>query len=148
MSDNVLCQPTRGCRPGGIVDGTGAVIPRGSVVIRNGRIASVSSGTASAPGARQIDAHGMTVMPGFIDDHRHVIGGSFPPSDPAQWLKEQSVSPRLFTAEFVQLARPSGGGAAGALRVDPARMDQSRPPHRPTVAAVAIPRRLALPSEN
>ncbi len=185
MSDNVLCQPTRGCRPGGIVDGTGAVIPRGSVVIRNGRIASVSSGTASAPGARQIDAHGMTVMPGFIDDHRHVIGGSFPPSDPAQWLKEQSVSrmqefldggfttiqscrdpveqivelqrrlnageikgPRLFTAEFAQLARPSGGGAAGALRVDPARMDQSRPPHRPTVAAVAIPRRLALPSEN
>ena len=34
MSDNALCQPTRGCRPGGIVDGTGAVIPRGSVVIR------------------------------------------------------------------------------------------------------------------
>ena len=63
-----------------IIDGNGAVIPRGSVVIRNGRIASVSAGSASEPGARQIDAHGMTVLPGFIDDHRHVIGGSFPPA--------------------------------------------------------------------
>jgi imidazolonepropionase-like amidohydrolase len=75
-----------------IIDGTGAVIPRGSVVVRNGRIASASSGTANEPGARQIDARGMTVMPGFIDDHRHVIGGSFPPGDPAQWLKEQAVA--------------------------------------------------------
>jgi hypothetical protein len=50
--------------------------------------------------------------------------------------------PRLFTAAFVQLSRPGGGGGggqAGGLRVDPARIDQSRPPHRPTVAAGAIP---------
>src|SRR5213593_249564 len=61
-----------------LIDGNGGVIPRGSVVVRNGRIASVSTGTASEPGARQIDARGMTVMPGFIDDHRHVIGATFP----------------------------------------------------------------------
>jgi imidazolonepropionase-like amidohydrolase len=157
-----------------ILDGTGAVIPRGSVVARNGRIVSVSAGPASEPG-RPIDAKGMTLMAGFIDDHRHVIGGGFPPGDPAEWLKQQAVvrmqefleggfttiqscgdpveqivelqrrlnageikGPRLFTAAFVQLARPSGG-AAGPLRVDPARIDQSRPPHRPTVAATAIP---------
>src|SRR5262245_48805084 len=71
-----------------IIDGTDAVIPRGSVVIRNGRIAAVSAGNASEPAARQIDVRGMTVMPGFIDDHRHVIGASFPPTDPAQCMKD------------------------------------------------------------
>src|SRR5262245_45083209 len=159
-----------------IIDGNGGVIPRGSVVVRNGRIASVSAGNANEPGARQMDVRGMTVMPGFIDDHRHVIGGGFPPGDPAQWMKEEAVArmqefleggfttiqscgdppeqivelqrrlnagtikgPRLFTAAFVQLSRPAGGGVPGPLRVDPARTDQSRPPNRPTVAAGAIP---------
>src|SRR5262245_41800478 len=77
-----------------IIDGNGGVIPRGSVVIRNGRIASVAAGNASEPGARQIDVRGMTVMPGFIDDHRHIIGSDFPPGDPGQWMKEQAV-PRM-----------------------------------------------------
>jgi imidazolonepropionase-like amidohydrolase len=60
-----------------IIDGNGGVIPRGSVDIRNGRIAAVSAGNATEPGARQIDARGMTVMPGFIDDHRHVLRPTF-----------------------------------------------------------------------
>src|SRR6476661_2390685 len=77
-----------------IIDGNGGVIPRGSVVIRNGRIVSVAAGAASEPGARQIDVRGMTVMPGFIDDHRHVIAASFPPGDPVQWMKDQAV-PRM-----------------------------------------------------
>ena len=75
-----------------IIDGNGGVIPRGSIVIRNGRIASVGAGNASEPGARQIDVRGMTVMPGFIDDHRHVIGATFPPGDPAQWMKDEAVA--------------------------------------------------------
>src|SRR5215510_8360626 len=75
-----------------IIDGNGGVIARGSVVVRNGRIASVSAGNANEPGARQMDVRGMTVMPGFIDDHRHVIGGGFPPGDPAQWMKEEAVA--------------------------------------------------------
>src|SRR5262245_14079478 len=77
-----------------VIDGNGGVIPRGSVVIRNGRIASVSAGNASEPGARQMDVRGMTVMPGFIDDHRHLIGASFPAGDPVQWMKEEAV-PRM-----------------------------------------------------
>jgi imidazolonepropionase-like amidohydrolase len=77
-----------------IIDGNGGVIPRGSVVIRNGRIASVAAGNANEPGARQIDVRGMTVMPGFIDDHRHIIAADFPPGDPVQWMKEQA-GPRM-----------------------------------------------------
>jgi imidazolonepropionase-like amidohydrolase len=157
-----------------IIDGNGGVIQRGSVVVRNGRIASVAAGAANEPGARQIDARGMTVMPGFIEDHRHVVAADFPPGDPVKWLQEEAVprmqefldagfttvqscgdppqqivelqrrvnagtikGPRLYTAAFIQLSRPSG--PAGPPKVDPARTDPSRPPNRPTAAAGAIP---------
>jgi imidazolonepropionase-like amidohydrolase len=75
-----------------IIDGTGGVIQRGSVVIRNGRIASVAAGNANEAGARQIDVRGMTVMPGFIEDHRHVIAADFPPGDPVKWMKDDAAA--------------------------------------------------------
>ena len=163
-----------------IIDGNGGVIPRGSVVVRDGRIISVSQGApqgASGAGAgRTIDAKGMTVMPGFIDDHRHIIAGAFPGPNPDQWMKDEAAprmqefldagfttvqscgdpvaqivdlqkrlnagqikGPHLYTAAFVQLSRPPGGRGGGPLTVDPARIDNSRPPHRPTQAALEIP---------
>ena len=160
-----------------IIDGTGSVIPQGSVVVREGRIVSVSPGTpqSRAGAGPTIDAKGMTVMPGFIDDHRHIIAGSFPGPNPDQWMKDEAVArmqefldagfttvqscgdpvdqivelqkrlnagrikgPHLYTAAFVQLSRPPGG-RGGPLTVDPARIDSSRPPHRPTQAALTIP---------
>jgi imidazolonepropionase-like amidohydrolase len=63
------------------LDGKGGVIERGSIVVRDGAIVSVAAGAANAAGARVIDIKGMTVMPGFIDAHRHPIGGG------ADWLK-------------------------------------------------------------
>jgi enamidase len=72
-----------------ILDGRGGDIARGTVVVRDGKIVSVAPGAASVPGARVIDAKGMTVMPGFIEAHRHVIRGN-----PAQWMKEEAV-PRM-----------------------------------------------------
>src|SRR6266851_4766653 len=71
----------------GLGDGSGGMIERGSVVVRDGRIVSVSAGAATAPGARVIDAQGRTVMPGFIDSHRHLMQG-----DGAQWLKDQATA--------------------------------------------------------
>lgn len=70
-----------------ILDGTGRVIESGSVVVRDGTIVSVASGTANVSGARVIDARGRTVMPGFIDAHRHVIRG-----DAALWLKTEAAT--------------------------------------------------------
>lgn len=64
-----------------ILDGNGAVIDNGSVVIRNGRIASVAAGSAAVAGLQHIDAGGRTVMPGFVEGHRHVIEG-----DADAWL--------------------------------------------------------------
>jgi imidazolonepropionase-like amidohydrolase len=58
-----------------IVVGNGTVIERGSIVIRGGKLASVTAGTADAPGMQTIDAQGMTALPGFIDGHRHVNTG-------------------------------------------------------------------------
>ena len=151
-----------------IIDGNGGVIEGGSVVVQAGRIASVSAGTADAGGEEAIDAGGMTVMPGFIDAHRHVISG-----DPDQWLAEQAVprmqefldagfttvlsagddldailelrrrleegeirGPRLIASGRAPLAQSTGGFTPG---VDPARIDISRPPHRPTEPAPGIP---------
>ncbi len=54
-----------------IVDGTGNPWFRGSIAIRDGRIARV--GRFDATGAKQtIDAGGKIVAPGFIDVHTHV----------------------------------------------------------------------------
>ena len=55
-----------------IIVGNGDVIENGSIVIRDGRIASVVAGGVNAAGVGTIDAGGMTAMPGFIDGHRHV----------------------------------------------------------------------------
>ena len=151
-----------------IIDGNGGVIDSGSVVVQAGRIASVSADPANAGGAETINAGGMTVMPGFIDAHRHVISG-----DPDRWLTEQAIprmqefldagfttvlsagddlvailelrrrldegeisGPRLMVSGRAPLAQSTGGFAPG---VDPARIDVSRPPHRPTESAPGIP---------
>jgi imidazolonepropionase-like amidohydrolase len=68
-----------------ILDGKGGVIERGSVVVRGGKIESVGTGAAPAGGQR-IDAQGRTVMPGFIDAHRHIASG-----DSAEWLAKRAA---------------------------------------------------------
>jgi imidazolonepropionase-like amidohydrolase len=67
-----------------ILDGKGGVIERGTVVVRGGTIVSVGTGAAPSGGQR-IDAQGRTVMPGFIDAHRHIAQG-----DPAEWLAKRA----------------------------------------------------------
>ncbi|MGI9073398.1 MAG: N-acyl-D-amino-acid deacylase family protein [Bryobacteraceae bacterium] len=53
-------------RNGHIIDGTGSPWYAGDVAIRNGRVAAIGS-LANVPADRMIDAHGLTVTPGFID---------------------------------------------------------------------------------
>jgi len=90
-----------------IIVGNGSVIESGAVVVRGGRIASVGAGIATPAGVRQIDARGMTVMPGFIDGHRHIISGN---AD--QWLKEQAAQrmQEFLDAGYTTLL--AGGGPA------------------------------------
>ncbi len=152
-----------------ILDGMGGSIENGSIVVQGNRIVSVNEGNSSVPGALEIDAEGRTVMPGFIDAHRHIITGE----DPAQWLAndaeaamqafleagfttllsagdppQQILELRRMTAEN-EMAGPriiaarftglAAPGGGGGPEGDPARFDVARPPMRPTEAATALP---------
>jgi imidazolonepropionase-like amidohydrolase len=64
-----------------VIGPNATVIERGSIVVRAGKIASVTSGAPAATSGRVIDAKGMTAMPGFIDAHRHINTG---PNEKAQ----------------------------------------------------------------
>jgi imidazolonepropionase-like amidohydrolase len=88
-----------------ILTGTGTVIEQGSIVVRDGRIVSVGAGGSTAQGARVIDARGMTALPGFIDAHRHVMGGN-----DDRWFKEQSVDRMREFLEAGYTTLMSGGG--------------------------------------
>jgi imidazolonepropionase-like amidohydrolase len=83
-----------------IIVGTGTVITSGSIVVRAGKIVSVAQGTANSQGMKTIDARGMSVMPGFIDAHRHVNTG---PNEKVQMQQ-------LLEAGYTTIL--SGGGPA------------------------------------
>ena len=55
-----------------IIIGNGEVIGNGTLVVRGGKIASVSAGKPAQTAGRVIDARGGSLMPGFIDAHRHL----------------------------------------------------------------------------
>jgi len=83
-----------------IVVGNGTVIPSGTIVVRAGKIVSVSPGAAATQGLRAIDAKGMTAMPGFIDAHRHINTGP----------NEKQQMQALLEAGYTTIL--SGGGPA------------------------------------
>ena len=56
---------------------TKGTIERGTIVIRNGKIAAVGASVDVPRGATEIDADGRFVMPGIIDAHSHIaVDGS------------------------------------------------------------------------
>ncbi len=62
-------------RNGQLIDGTGAApVADAALVIRDGRIAyagPAAGAPPAAPGARQVDARGGTIMPGLVEAHYH-----------------------------------------------------------------------------
>jgi imidazolonepropionase-like amidohydrolase len=64
-----------------VIVGNGTVIDSGTVIVRGGKIVSVSAGAANTQGLKTIDAKGMSAMPGLIDAHRHINTG---PNEKAQ----------------------------------------------------------------
>jgi enamidase len=95
-----------------IIVGNGSVIESGTVVVRNGRIASVGAATPAPAGARQIDARGMTLMPGFIDGHRHIISGNA-----EQWFQDAPRRMQEFLEAGYTTLLAGGGPAEGNLEL-------------------------------
>src|SRR5262247_320796 len=104
-----------------IIVGTGQVIEQGAIVVRGGRIATVSAGAASAPGLKVIDAKGMTAIAGFIDGHRHIIGG-----DAERYLSEQAADRMREFLEAGYTTVLSGGGAAEPVMELKKRVDSGQ----------------------
>jgi len=149
-----------------VIDGLGNVISGGSVLIEDGRIVEVGVDVVPPLNAMTINAEGKTVMPGFIEGHRHIIRGN-----PEEWMAnraEESMQEFLeagFTTvlsaidapQILDLKRMINEGEMVGPRIlagsfvpinalppgepttDPARTDVSRPPHRPTKPAGKIP---------
>jgi imidazolonepropionase-like amidohydrolase len=83
-----------------VIVGNGTVIDSGTVIVRGGKIVSASAGAAGTQGLKTIDAKGMSVLPGFIDAHRHINTG---PNEKAQMQA-------LLEAGYTTIL--SGGGPA------------------------------------
>ncbi len=81
-----------------IFTGDGTVIESGAVLLRNGRIAQVFSGTApdaAALHAEPLDAAGETILPGLIDVHVHLSapGGFY--ANVSDYAKQQRLKREL-----------------------------------------------------
>ena len=102
-----------------IIVGPGHTIEKGAVVITNGRITSVIAGAAPATpkGAKTINATGMTVVAGYIDDHRHIMAidgagrGGRGPEAVAKWMTEQAPTRMRELLESGVTTVQSGGDA-------------------------------------
>ncbi len=114
-------------RGGTVVTVTGAVIQKGTVVVRNGLIQSVGADVPIPGDARIVDATGMYVYPGLIDSHTAYGvrqeapaggqgrgGGGAPPTDPAQFFLAQVAA---------QSAQPANTGLLPETSV----VDQMQP---------------------
>jgi len=88
-----------------IVDGTGAR-PRydQTLVIENGRIAAMGSHAKIPDGAAVIDAHGKTLLPGFVMVHEHM----FYTSGPHYYASLAETFPKLYLAGGTTTARTGG----------------------------------------
>ena len=78
---------------GRIIDGTGKVIERGTVVVRDGVIAEAGP-TASVrvpDGATRVDARGKTLMPGIVNAHGHLSAVDGLKSGPQYYTRDHLV---------------------------------------------------------
>jgi imidazolonepropionase-like amidohydrolase len=70
-----------------IIVSNGTVIENGSVVVKGGKIASVAAGAPAEKVGVQIDAKGMSAMPGFLDGHKHINSGPNEKADMADLIE-------------------------------------------------------------
>ena len=120
---------------GRVIDGTGKVIDRGTVVVRDGRIVQVGpQASVTIPGgATQVNLAGKTLMPGLINAHGHLAATSGLRSAPELYTRENLISQLKTYAQYgvtavYSLGDDQAAGFAlrdesrGAAAVDHARL--------------------------
>jgi len=81
-------------------------LPRGDVLVRDGRIVAVGA-KLDAPGAERIDMRGRVVMPGFVDTHWHMwntIARGFDSSNAGPFAKTMAALAKVWTPEASALS--------------------------------------------
>jgi imidazolonepropionase-like amidohydrolase len=96
-----------------IMTGTRGTIPRGTIVIRDGRIAAVGADVAVPAGAQVIDATGRTVIPGIIDAHSHTALEAI--NEATQSVTAEVRMADVLRQDGVTLYRQLAGGVTSAL---------------------------------
>jgi imidazolonepropionase len=91
--------PERGEGPLGVIRG-GALAAGGGKIVWVGKTGGVRKAVRLLPGARELDAHGRVVMPGFVDSHTHpVFAGS----------REKEFAQRTAGISYQEIAAAGGG---------------------------------------
>ncbi len=100
-----------------VIDGTGSDERRNqSIVVRDGRIAWIgdSATMPAQPGAKAIDQHGATIIPGLVMLHEHL----FTTGAGNQFVEQSVTFPLLYLAAGVTVARTTGSiDPAGDLQI-------------------------------
>jgi imidazolonepropionase-like amidohydrolase len=103
-----------------IIVGPGKTIEKGNLVVKDGRIASVSEGPAprADKGATVIKGDGMTLIAGYIDVHRHIVGARGDAAAVNKWLDEQAPARMMELLESgVTTVQSGGDDNAGILEL-------------------------------
>ena len=66
------------------------------VVVRDGRIASVTAPGGTAAGLKEVDGHGSTLIPGLVDVHTHTGGSASPPWHTELPAQEENLGAFLY----------------------------------------------------
>ena len=103
-----------------IIDGRGAVIERGTIVVRNGKIAAVGpvASTDVPKDAEKIDVSGATIMPGLVNAHGHLTSAVGMRDDPNGGSRENQVRQLKAYAQYgVTTVFSLGGESEAALQL-------------------------------
>lgn len=109
LASNVMSQDLA-LKGGTVLTITQGVIPNGTVLIQNGKIAAFGKDITIPSGVRVIDCNGKFIMPGIIDSHTHIalssgdINEMTDPVTPQVWMKEA-----LYPEDYKILTTLAGG---------------------------------------
>jgi imidazolonepropionase-like amidohydrolase len=109
-----------------IIVGPDRTIENGTLVVADGRIASVTAnpagpapkGPPAAKGVTVINGTGMTLIAGYMDGHRHIVGARGTPEVVTKWLDEQAPDRmRELLESGVTTVQSGGDDNAGVLEL-------------------------------